>query len=142
MSNTPVFKTISELEAATAKTGDELVEVVQGGNSRKMSVAELTKVDRYDLAAVAATSECDLATSQVFAIDNTVAGAKTLSFVNAPEGRALTAVVKITGNTGSVNWPGNIAWNQGTAPEMGATSTTVILFWDGASFVGNQGATV
>jgi len=36
----------------------------------------------------------------------------------------------------SVTWPASIAWDEDTAPELGDSTTKVILFWDGTEWSG------
>ena len=136
-----VLGSTADLPAAGAKNGTELIEVTQDGQARKMALGEAIKFDRYDIATGTSTGVCDLSKNQVFTIANTTTGAKAVSFTNAPAGRALAVLIKITVNTGSITWPAGIVWNQDTAPELGATATLVVLYWDGAAFMGSQGAT-
>lgn len=140
---TPVenFKTVLDLPNAVAKDGTEIIEVIQDGESRQMPLADAVKFSNYDLATGASSGVCDLAVSQTFTIDLTVAGTKAISFSNAPAARSKPIVLKFLGNIGSVTWPAGVVWNQNTAPEMGATLTLVVFYWDGANFIGAQGAT-
>lgn len=132
---------VDQLPVAGARTGAELVQVLQDGEKRQMSLTDVAKFDRYDLANSTSTGVCDLSKNQAFVISNTTAGAKAISFINAPAGRSIAVLIKIVGNVGSVTWPAGIVWNQDTAPEMGATATLVVLYWDGTTFMGSQGAT-
>ena len=98
-----------------------------------------TSFTRYDLSSAPTTSTLDLATRQVFTVDATTT-ARTLSFANAPgAGKAMTVVVTINGSN-AITWPAGINWHGGTAPELGATFTNVVLFWDGVQLTGVLGA--
>lgn len=138
----PTFTTAAELPPAAAKTGAEIIEMIQGGQAVRMTAAQLTKVDRYDLAISATTGAMDAAASLNYTLDNTAATAKTITFSNFTASRAITAVIKIKGKAGNLSWPGTIVWNNSTAPILGTTSTIVVLYWDGTEMIGIQGATV
>jgi len=98
-----------------------------------------TSFPRYDLSSASTTSTLDLATRQVFTVDATTT-ARTLTFANVPgAGKAMTVVVKISGSN-AITWPAGINWHGGTAPELGATFTNVVLFWDGVQWTGVLGA--
>lgn len=89
---------------------------------------------RYDLASISTTATLDLAASNVFRVDASVA--RTLAFANVPgANRAMTVVVHITGNS-AVTWPAGIDWDTDTAPELGDNETKVVLFWDGIEWSG------
>lgn len=97
------------------------------------------RFDRYDTATLVATADLDLAQSNVFTVDASVN--RTLSFSNVPgTTRAMTVVVYLTGNAGVITWPAGIAWNEGTAPVLSTTFTTVVLFWNGTGWTGGLGA--
>lgn len=135
-----VFKTIADLAAAGAKTGAELVEVSQGGLSRKMPVAALAKFNSYDVA-IGNTTQLNT-DNQVFVIQNTEASPKAVTLPAVlPAGRAMTLVVVIYGKVGAVTWDALIKWNGGAAPVMGNAVTTAVLLWDGANVHGNSAAT-
>ena len=96
--------------------------------------------DRYDLKVASATGSLDLSAQQVFTVDAT--SAKTISFVNIPAaGRSMTVVVELQGSGGAITWPA-IAWNGGTAPTLGTTTTVVVLLWTGTKWIGSVGASV
>lgn len=131
------------LQPAATKTGFEVIEVTQAGEQRTMGLADAVKFDRYDTKVMTTTGAMDLNVAQVYKIDNTTAGTKTVTIANAPAGRALNLIVKIAGKVGTVQWPaGSITWDASKAPELGAASTIVVLFWDGSEFNGSQGATI
>ena len=134
------FRKISGLPEAEPVTGLELLEIVQGGASRRIYLADLIGFDTYDLAVELSEGVIELADSQVFRISNTVNRVINLSITNQPADRALTIVLVIEGKAGTINWPGNIVWNAGAAPELGTNVSNVIIFWDGVRFTGTTGA--
>lgn len=134
------FRKISGLPFAEAVTGLELVEIVQGGASRKIYLADLIGFDTYDLDIEISEGAINLANSQIFRIDNKINRTVNLTITNQPAGRAMTIVLVIEGKVGTINWPGNIVWNNGTAPELGTNVSNVIIFWDGVRFLGTTGA--
>lgn len=134
------FRKISGLPFAEPVTGLELVEIVQGGASRKIYLADLIGFDTYDLDIEISEGAIDLANSQIFRIDNKVNRTVNLTITNQPAGRAMTIVLVVEGKVGTINWPGNIVWNNGTAPELGTNVSNVIIFWDGVRFLGTTGA--
>lgn len=126
----------TEFVASTLKSaGFEHTE--EGWESPAVEVPEM---DTYTLAVASTTAELDLAETQVFTVS--AASNRTLTLANTPgAGRTMTTVIKFTGNGGTITWPSNIEWNNGTAPELGAAYTVVVLFWDGSSWVGSVGST-
>lgn len=134
------FRKISGLPFAEPVTGLELVEIVQGGASRKIYLADLIGFDTYDLDIEISEGAINLANSQIFRIDNKVNRTVNLTITNQPAGRAMTIVLVVEGKVGTINWPGNIVWNNGTAPELGTNVSNVIIFWDGVRFLGTTGA--
>lgn len=134
------FRKISGLPFADQVTGLELLEIVQGGASRKIFLADLIGFDTYDLGIEISEGVLDLANSQIFRIDNKVSRTINLSFANQPADRAMTIVLVVEGKVGTINWPAGIVWNNATAPELGTNVTNVIIFWDGVRFVGTTGA--
>ena len=101
---------------------------------------ETTKVtfDTYDLALVTATDTFDLKTSQVFSVDNTID--RTLTFLNEPEPtRAMTMIVILNGDAGSIVWPANVSWSEDTAPEPAPIVTVIALLWTGTGWLGTKG---
>lgn len=114
--------------------------VLQGDATGPISMAgfaftaDSLKAERYDLASAATTDTLDLAQSNVFRVDASVA--RTLAFANAPgANRAMTVVVHITDNS-AVTWPAGIDWDSDAAPELGDNETKVVLFWDGLEWSG------
>ncbi len=136
---------ITDLQPGTLDTEKDYVSVdAQGALVRRNLAADVSaqltagnesaKLSRYDLASVSITATLDLATSNVFRVDASVA--RTLAFANAPgANRAMTVVVHISGNS-AVTWPAGIVWDSDAAPELGAMETKVVLFWDGEEWSG------
>lgn len=90
---------------------------------------------RYDLDVDYTNAVLDLGKYQIFRVS--INTNPTLTFANAPgAGRAMTVVVTLYGNNGTVTWPSGIAWSGGHAPELLATRTTVTLMWNGLDWTG------
>ena len=104
------------------------------------SGAEWVRLNHYDLNAVATTGACDLAVSNVFKLDNSVASPKTISFLNTPAGRATTIVLLVSGKAGMFTWPSGIIWGDNTPPDLGAVLTNIVFLWDGTRLIGSVGA--
>lgn len=104
-----------------------------GGNTTWQA---LNSLERYDLNVVSSTGAIDASATQVIKIDNSTATTKTVNITNAPVGRAMTFVIKITGKAGTVNYANTVVWSGGSAPVLGNTYTLVALFWDGTAFTG------
>lgn len=110
---------------------DATVSATDTWSSQKIDAGNMR---RYDLASAATTDTLDLASSNVFRVDASVA--RTLSFANAPGAdRAMTVVAHIAGNS-AVTWPAGIDWDSDAAPELGDNETKVVLFWDGIEWSG------
>ena len=142
--NSKAFRDSAQSSAAAAQSAAGLPALAGKGGLPLLVKPDGTGVEfsgslrRYDLDVIPTTSVLDLATSQVFQVNASVA--RTLSFVNPPAaGRAMTVVVHITG-TAQVTWPAGILWNNSQAPVLGAAWTTVILIWVGTGWVGSVGA--
>lgn len=133
---------VDDLDDAGIKTGAELIEVMQDGARRKMTLEKAGAFDRYDLSITTTTGVIDVAQSQNYKIDNTTTGTRTVTISGAPANRALPVVINVLGKDGTIQWPGSISWNESKAPELGVTSTMVVLFWDGSGYTGIQGATI
>lgn len=59
-----------------------------------------------------------------------------------PQGRSMTVVVTITGNTGILTWPETIRWSYNETPKLGDEYTIVVLYWTGSMWIGSVGAVV
>lgn len=100
-------------------------------------VLDLSIPDTQTFKVAAATSAMDLGTVQNFTVDASVV--RTLSFTNAPgAGRSRCVVLTINGNA-TITWPAGISWADGTQPVLGATFTTVVLYWNGTFWTGGTG---
>lgn len=91
-------------------------------------------LNRYDLALRNTTSAANLNDAQVFKIANAGATSKTLSFSNVPAGRAMTVVLVVRGNAGSILMPAGVEYATGIDNTLGTTRTIFVLFWDGEVF--------
>lgn len=98
-----------------------------------------SKVDKYDLKVNTTTGAADLSSAQVFKVDNTTAGTKTVTVSNAPVGRAMTIVIKIKGAVGTIAYGNTVLWDGGSQPALGTAFTLITLFWDGTEFTGSAG---
>lgn len=112
--------------------------IYKGGAWRSYSnVNGLEPVDltlpRYDLAVAPMGASGNLNQEQVFTVDNTVAGVKTMAFSNMPAGKAMTVVLVVNGNVGTIAIPG-ITFATGVDNTVGTNKTIFVLFWDGAAF--------
>jgi hypothetical protein len=83
------------------------------------------------------TGVMDLADRQVFTVTADVA--RTLSFTNVPSAYySMTVVVRIEQGVGAITWPAGVKWAGGSAPDLNTAWTTIVFFWDGASWHGNK----
>lgn len=139
MSEKYVFKTVADLEASTGRTADDLIEVFQGGKSKKILRTEALKFDSYD---VKVGSDTTLSLEDTVAvINNSTITTKTIMLPAVlPANRGRTFVVVIKGAGGSVEWDPRINWSGGTPPTLAANVTVGVLLWDGTSVHGSNGA--
>lgn len=133
------------LDFPTNPTEDQLYQTAEGkrwiyknggwvsyGTVNGMEPVDLT-LPRYDLAVAPIGAGGDLTKEQVFTVNNTTSGVKNITFTGMPSGRAMTVVVVVTGNTGTIAIPG-LTFATGVDNTVGANKTTFVLFWDGAAF--------
>ena len=99
----------------------------------------LSLFDTYSLRVDTSSGVIDANIAQVVRIDNSTATTKTINVSNAPTGRAMTFVIKIIGNAGSLSFTNTIGWDGGAQPSLGATFSVITLFWDGYTFTGSAG---
>ncbi len=130
----------------TTKDGKQMVRVFETNGTTpvwKEVVAPVSDVS--SVKEVVTTGELDLSIARAFSLDNRSVQ-RTVSIkagTNLANDRCGTVVVFVRGNVG-VNWPGNVDWNGGAYPLLGATKTLVTLTWDGLEqrWMGIQGATL
>ena len=122
------------------KTLSKIQDLPQGAvGSFHRTAQGWSRFNRYDLEQGAdASGVLDLALKQVFNINVTTA--KTISFANVPTGRAISVVVVLSGNAGTLTWPNDITWDNNTAPTLGAINTVVLLLYTGSKWLGSTGA--
>lgn len=104
-----------------------------------------TRLDRYDLRLNTVTSSENLDLSTCTNFRFTLSGNRVVSFLPSSipaSTRTMTLVFTIKGNSGVITWPASVLWHQGVLPEYGATSTTIVMYWDGTNWIANQGATI
>lgn len=73
----------------------------------------------------------------------TINGASTFTFSNAPSSRAYSFTLELTVTSGAATWPAEVQWPNGTAPTLGTSKTSLLMFitddagtrWRGASLV-------
>lgn len=138
MSDTNIYMTIGDLPQADTKTGEELVEVFQGGKSRQMQVGELAKFNSYD---VAVSEDTAISTdSQCFIVKNDeVKPVRILLPQNMPEGRARVFTIVIYGSVNEIQWDDRIYWSDKRVPILSKEVTIVTVLWDSIRFHGGVG---
>jgi len=112
-----------------------------------LSVAGTADVDALEVDGpsttniVATTSAIDCSAGNYFTI--TVNGATTFSFNNVPASRSYGFTLEVTHTSGTITWPGTVAWPKNEAPELTTGTTHVFVFitddsgsrWRGAALV-------
>ena len=93
------------------------------------------KLNSYDLLTLASTGPMDLSAAQVFKVDNTATGTINVDFQNIPAERAMTVVVEVTGNVGTLVFPGSVTFATG-APELKEGVNNLVFFKNGSNFTG------
>lgn len=91
------------------------------------------KLESYDLK-TAITPGGNLQDQQVYLVNNTSGGAKAIAFTNPPAGRAMTIIIKVTGNAGALSLPAGTVFAEGVDTKLSTKTTFFIMFWDGATF--------
>lgn len=91
-------------------------------------------LDRYDLKIAAPGLLLDMSDAQVMVVDNSTEDVKNVEITTPPEGRAMTCVLEIIGNAGTIVLPENFTFAEGVDTSLGNTKTMFILFWNGSSF--------
>lgn len=104
------------------------------GEARPLSVDVNTSFGRYDLTAGTTTGAIDLAVGQVYkVVNNTAATNHPITFTNIPANKAMTAVVTIEGNAGTVSFPSVKLADGVDITTLGTTRTICVIFFaDGA----------
>lgn len=92
-------------------------------------------ITRYDLPTSTTTGAMNLATNQVFKVDLTTSGVRTVSFSNPPANtRSMVIVVETIGNTGSIVFPGSVIVATDVDTTPGATRSIFTIFFDGTNY--------
>lgn len=92
------------------------------------------KLAVYDLSVAPLTGPGDLTSHQVFTLDNTTAGLKTVNLTDMPANRAMTVVIVVKGNAGGLNMPVGTVFATGVTSALSTSETIFVLFWDGKAF--------
>lgn len=96
--------------------------------------------DLYSLKVIDVTDGVlDFAQAQGFNIDGTQVS--TLTVKNLPADRMMTGILNITGKGGVITWPSTLKWSNEQAPTMGKVTTTILLYWNGKTLLGQAGPT-
>lgn len=133
------FKTIGQLDDAGPKTAEDLIEVFQNGESKKMTLADAIKFNAYDVGVGSSTQISNDNTITI--VDNDTNTAKAIALpAQMPAGRGRTYIVVIRGNAGVVTWDDDINWSGNTAPTVAPQITVAVLLWDGTAVHGSAGA--
>lgn len=104
------------------------------------------KLDRLDYLKTSFSTSVtiDLSATQNCELDNSTAGAKSITFINMPTGRPMPVVLQVKGSTGGIPTITNtILWNDGIAPgasDLGSNWTLLTFYWDGNRFLGIKSA--
>lgn len=92
-------------------------------------------INRYDLPIAATTGVMDLSVNQVYKVDLTTAGARTMSFTNAPANtKAMVIVIETVGNLGTIILPGVVTAASGVETTPGAIRSVFTIFFDGTNY--------
>lgn len=97
------------------------------------ATAGIAAFSQYSLPITTGTGAIDLSQTQVYKVDLTAAGQKTISFTNAPA-KAMTIVIEALGNTGTIIFPVGTVNVTGVSNTLGAVKTLFILFWDNEKY--------
>lgn len=103
-------------------------------------VIDATSQQKQGIVAMAAL-DVDCSAGNYFT--KTINGASTFTFSNAPASRAYLFTLELTVTSGAATWPAAVQWPGGTAPTLGTTKTSLLMFvtddggtrWRGASLV-------
>lgn len=93
------------------------------------------KLQVYDLAVDTLVGGAgNLDNAQVFRLDNTTTGGKSVNLTGMPANRAMTVVLVVKGNAGALSMPAGTVYAVGITGAMSPTETIFVLFWDGLGF--------
>lgn len=93
------------------------------------ATAGIAAFSQYSLPITTGTGAIDLSQTQIYKVDLTAAGQKTISFTNAPA-KAMTIVIEAVGNVGTIVFPAGTVNVTGVSNSLGTVKTLFILFWD------------
>lgn len=99
-----------------------------GTGVRDITTTVNTDFTTYTLGVGTSTGSMDLKTAQVFTIANSTTGVRSMALTNLPAaGRAMTCVVRVVGNTGTVALPSGAKVADGADTTLGTTSTIFVM---------------
>jgi hypothetical protein len=92
---------------------------------------------------VVAVAALDIDCSAGNYFTKTINGASTFTFSNAPSSRSYAFTLELTVTSGAATWPAAVQWPGGTAPTLGTSKTSLLMFvtddggtrWRGASLI-------
>lgn len=84
---------------------------------------------------VGGVATCDLSDQQVFNID--ASSPIDVTFTNFPAGVSMGIILNITGNAAVTITNMALRWDEGAAPELGASWTQLAFLWDGTHLTGS-----
>lgn len=93
------------------------------------ATAGVAAFSHYSLPIATGTGEIDLSNTQIYKVDLTAAGQKTISFINPPS-EAMTIVIEAIGNVGTIVFPVEVINVAGGISPLGAGKTLFVVFWD------------
>lgn len=91
--------------------------------------ASVAAFSQYSLPITTGTGVIDLSTTQIYKVDLSAAGTKTISFTNPPA-KAMTIIIEAVGNTGTISFPASVVNTTGIDTALGVVKTIFVLFWD------------
>ena len=126
---------ISELTAAAALTGDEIVPVVQTGATVRTTIGEVLS-GAYAVNTVAASGAAETLPATVPAHDVTMDESCTFTF-GSPTSDGHTFILRLAGAF-TPTFPASVVWDGGTAPTYATPSVYAFTTLDGGtSWIGS-----
>ncbi len=110
--------------------GTDSISLRTGGSSRitvnntSVYIEDSSLAEDYD-ALSGTTPTCNVNSAGAFSL--TMSGNTTFTFSSGSSGYSQGFILQLTGNGGTVTWPGSVKWAGGTAPDAPANGETDIL---------------
>lgn len=130
--------------AAITTAGTERLSIDGSGNVG-INATPLSKLDLNGnyAANVVAMAALDVDCSLGNYFTKTIAANSTLTFSNAPSGRAYGFALEVTHTSGTITWPSSVKWSTDSAPTLNTGNTHLFVFvtddggsrWRGAALV-------